>query len=65
MKSNDVLVGVAIPIAGLLAVIIGILWWVDPNVLKKFHNVWIVMAIPFVILGIYYSVAWIPKALKG
>ena len=65
MKSNDMIVGVAIPIAGLLAVIIGILWWVDKDVLKKFHNIWIVLAIPFILLGIYYSVAWIPKALTS
>ena len=65
LKQDDLLVGILIPLASVFGLIVGILWWTNKNALKSLKNVWLIFAVIGVAIGVYYSVAWIPKAIKS
>ncbi len=65
LKQDDLIVGILIPLASMIGLIVGILWWTNKNALNKLKNVWLIFAVIGVAIGVYYSVAWIPKAFKS
>lgn len=65
IKTDDFLVGILIPLASVIGLIVGILWWTNPQALKKFNKVWMIFAVVGVVIGVYYSLAWIPGAFKN
>ena len=64
LKQGDLMVGILIPLASVIGLVVGILWWTNKNALKNLKNVWLIFAVIGVAIGVYYSVAWIPKAIK-
>jgi hypothetical protein len=58
MKTDDLIFGIIIPLAGLF---IGVLQWTNKETLRKLWQYWWIIFIP---LSIYYSLSWIPKTLK-
>ena len=63
LNQGNLIVGILIPFASVL--VVGILWWTNnKKVLQNFKNVWLIFAVIGVAIGVYYSVAWIPKAWK-
>jgi uncharacterized membrane protein len=65
IKTDDILVGILIPLASVIGLIVGILWWTNRQALKKFNKVWMIFAVVGIVMGVYYSLAWIPSALKN
>jgi len=59
MKTDDLILGIIIPLAGLF---IGVLHWTNKETLRKLWQYWWIIFIP---LSIYYSLSWIPKTLKS
>jgi len=64
LNQGDLMVGILIPLASVIGLVVGILWWTNKKVLQNFKNVWLIFAVIGVAIGVYYSVAWIPKAFK-
>jgi predicted cation transporter len=65
LNQGDLMVGILIPLASVIGLVVGILWWTNnKKVLQNFKNVWLIFAVIGVAIGVYYSVAWIPKAWK-
>lgn len=65
LNQGDLMVGILIPLASVIGLVVGILWWTNNmKVLQKFKNVWLIFAVIGVAIGVYYSVAWIPKTWK-
>jgi predicted cation transporter len=64
LNQGDLMVGILIPLASVIGLVVGILWWTNKKVLQNFKNVWLIFAVIGVAIGVYYSVAWIPKAVK-
>ena len=64
LNQGDLMVGILIPLASVIGLVVGILWWTKPKALQNFKNVWLIFAVIGVAIGVYYSVAWIPKAIK-
>lgn len=64
LGQDDLIVGILIPIASAIGLIVGILWWTNKQALKGLKNVWLIFAVIGVAIGVYYSVAWIPKAFS-
>jgi len=64
LNQGNLMVGILIPLASVIGLVVGILWWTNKKVLQNFKNVWLIFAVIGVAIGVYYSVAWIPKAFK-
>jgi len=64
LNQGNLIVGILIPFASVIGLVVGILWWTNKNALQNFKNVWLIFAVIGVAIGVYYSVAWIPKAWK-
>lgn len=70
MKANstyvgDFWLGIIIPVLSLLGLYLGFYWWKNKSVPMWLGKIGIAIAIVGILTGIYYSLAWIPKALKG
>ena len=62
---GDFWLGIVIPLLSLLGLYLGFYWWRYHNVPNWIGKIGIGLAIIGVLTGVYYSLAWIPKAISG